>query len=432
MKINSILKRGAFAGLILTTYTAFSASDQPQAEILHWWSSPGEHAALNVFIDEFQSRGGYYYDSTANDQLASREEAIERMGKGYPPTLTQWNAGWDVREFFEYGLIDSITDPVISRKLKDSLPPAVLDAVTYNDEIIAMPVNIHSENWMWYSNEVIEYRQSLISGDWQEFLIEGEKLGKKNIPLLAVGNQAWQVRILFTSLFLGISRDAYKKFYMTTDPSIVDSEEFKHTLTVFSKMAKFSQSFGDGNWNTQIKAVADNQAAATFMGDWAKGEFQTLKKTPGKEYGCALTSADDPSLLLVIDTFILGKVTDAAEKKGQAMMLDVVSDPEVNLAFNALKGSVSPFLKPSEENLDVCSAQVYKALAREESVIPPYAAYPHGAYMHKLDNEVFRLWQASKPGGIDAAAISSSIENFREILTDRKLSAEPPVAATEE
>jgi len=400
---------------MLTSTIGFTNNDKPQVEILHWWSSAGESAALKVFIDTFRERGGYYYDSTKNDQVASRDEAIERMSKGYPSTLTQWNAGRDVAEFFEFGLTNQITDPALVAKLKKTLPEAVLDAVSLDDKIIALPVNIHSENWMWYSKELIDQTQKLPSNDWQTFINRGRELAKADIPLLAVGDQRWQVRILFTSLLLGLSRDVYKEFYIAANPEVIDQMALMKALSTFNQLAKYSKSFGDGNWNTQVKAVAHNKAGATFMGDWAKGEFHVLGKSPG-DYGCALTATDDPSLLLVIDTFILGKVTSIEEQQGQALMLDVVSDPAVNLQFNALKGSISPYSKPAAEQLDACSSQVYDVLSNKQAVIPPYGSYGNGTYIDQIDEEIYRLWKASQDSGDDEAIVAVSAERFRKIL----------------
>ena len=394
---------------------------------MHWWSSAGESAALDIFIDRFEARGGQVYDSAKNTQSANREEAIERMSKGYPPTLTQWNTGWDVMEFFEFGLIDAVTEPALVEKLKRTLPEPVLNSVTHKDRIIAMPLNIHSENWMWYSKALVKHEGGMRAANWDDFIATGKALKEKNIPLLAVGDQSWQVRILFTSLMLGVSRDVYRKFYTTTELGTASRPEFKKTLQLFNKLAKYSQSFEDGNWNSQVKAVAENRAGATFMGDWAKGEFQVLGKTAGNEYGCALTGPDSSSLLLVIDAFILGKVTDPQERLGQALMLDVVSDPEASLAFNALKGSVSPYVTPAADQRDVCSAQVYDVLSDSEAVLQPYASYAHGAYMHHIDSTIYCFWQASVAGDVDdEALIEQTVVQFNSILDQRKLESENP------
>ncbi len=426
------LKALFFTALLASSVAIFgpaqSNDNKPQAEILHWWSSAAESAALDVFVDTFKARGGHYYNSSKDDQVSNREEAIERMGKGYPSTLTQWNAGADVFEFYEFGLVDAISGPSLITKLKKTLPESVLDAVTHQDNIVAMPVNIHSENWMWHSTELIQPGNEVFTKDWKKFVALGEVLAKNNIPLVAVGDQSWQVRILFTSIFLGISRDAYKDFYLSTDISAVDRPEFADALTAFSHLARYSKSFGDGNWNTQVRAVAENQAASTFMGDWAKGEFQFLGKLPGRDYGCSLTASDNPSLLLVIDSFILGKVTTEEEKRGQALMLDVVSDPEVNLQFNTLKGSVSPYKKPSADELDICNSQVYSILNNKDAVIPPYASIGARRPMHALDTQIYTLWKESQQTTDINALVSDTLEKFRKIMAEHEV----PVASIDE
>ena len=130
-RIQAVLRNTLVISSVLFGNIAQASDAEAQAEILHWWSSAGEHAALDVFINEFKTRGGHYYDSTKNNMNASREEAIDRMSKGYPSTLTQWNAGRDVEEFYDFGLIDAITEPSLVAKLKKLVPEAILDTVTH-------------------------------------------------------------------------------------------------------------------------------------------------------------------------------------------------------------------------------------------------------------------------------------------------------------
>ena len=371
---------------------------QPQAEILHWWSSDGEFEALSVFIEEFKARGGRYYNTSKADQPSNRQEALERMAKGYPATLTQWNAGNDLIQMFDFGLIKPIDDVGIVQRLKDTLPPAVLDAVSYQGQIIAVPLNIHSENWFWYSNKHFSQADIDLSGDWSELLSWGAALAEENIPLLAAGDQPWQIRILFSGLFLGFSREHYDSLYIAGDPDVVDSEIFQTMLETFSQLARYSRSFGDGAWDTQIKAVVENEAAANFMGDWARSAFREHGQRAGVDYGCKLTSSGEPSLLMGIDTLVLGKVSEQTEIDGQRLMLDVVLDPDFNLKFNTLKGSASPYSSLGSHESDPCTAQVSVALNSDGALVPPYlSTFPNASYhLHHIDQAVYALWVASQ------------------------------------
>ena len=403
----------------LTMPSAFADDIQPQAEILHWWSSKSESDALAVFVNEFQARGGNYYDSSKADEIASREEAIERMGRGYPATLSQWNAGRPIVELYEFGLIKPILSQQLVERLRSSLPPAVLDLVTYEDDIIAMPLNIHSDNWMWYSQDLLGQSEISLAGDWHQLFEMGDSLAAQDIPLFAVGNQPWQVRILFTTVLLSVSRERYKEFYLSTDADVTDTDEFRTALKVFNKIASYSESFGEDNWDSQIEAVVENRAAASIMGDWAHGLFLSLDLEAGKDYGCLLTSTDDPSLLMAIDTFVLGNVNDESEIAGQELMLDVVSDTEINLQFNALKGSVSPYGRPDPSELDICTSQVYAVLDNEEAVIPPVHTYfpETGEYADDIDRLIYQFWNDSLNADVDSdELIEQTAEQFKTIL----------------
>ena len=420
--IITTLGSAIFAVLALHT-SVVSADDNPQAEILHWWSSEAESKALHVFIDSFVEQGGHYYNSSKKNQNSTRNEAIGRMSKGYSATFTQWAASRDIQDFHDYGLIRTLDEANmgLAEELRRTLPSAVLDAVTHKDQIVAVPLNVHGENWMWYSTSLLNPDSLTLSGDWNSFLQTGEKLAEQEIPLLAVGDQNWQVRILFTSVMLGVSRDLYREFFLTMDPSVTDREELTTTLRIFNALAKYSHSFGDGNWDEQLKAVADDRAATNFMGDWAKGELVNLGLEPGKQFGCMLTASDNPSVLMGVDTLILGVVTDPAEIKGQELMLGIVTDPDINLEFNQLKGSASPFKEPSEMAMDECSKQVYELMNDDEALIPPYATNGEGSsFIHILGERIYEFWKkSSESDDAPDMLVASMVEQLATIFIDR-------------
>ena len=120
----------------------------------------------------------------------------------------------------------------------------------------------------------------------------------------------------------------------------------------------------------------------------------------------------------------------AEEQKGQTLMLDIISDPEVNLQFNLLKGSASPYMTPSSDSQDICSAQVYKILSDKEAVIPPYASYSNAGHVHQLDTEIYRLWKEAQQATDIDAVVATALENFSKVL--RAGIQEPPMATAEE
>lgn len=52
----------AAAGALLTTLTAGGLRAAPEVEVLHWWTSGGEAAALNILKKDLESKGVTWKD----------------------------------------------------------------------------------------------------------------------------------------------------------------------------------------------------------------------------------------------------------------------------------------------------------------------------------------------------------------------------------
>ena len=64
-----------------------------RAEVIHWWTSGGESAAVKVFADQFQAAGGTWVDTAIAGGANARTAAINRTVGGNPPTAMQLNTG---------------------------------------------------------------------------------------------------------------------------------------------------------------------------------------------------------------------------------------------------------------------------------------------------------------------------------------------------
>jgi glucose/mannose transport system substrate-binding protein len=54
----SALRRIALAATVLGSSATFAAGQEMKAEVLHWWTSGGESAAVKVFAERFDAAGG--------------------------------------------------------------------------------------------------------------------------------------------------------------------------------------------------------------------------------------------------------------------------------------------------------------------------------------------------------------------------------------
>ena len=100
-------------------------------------------------------------------------------------------------------------------------------------------------------------------------------------------------------------------------------------------------------------------------------------------------------------------------------MIDVVTDADNSLQFNALKGSISPYAQPDPSDMDICASQVYSAIKNEDAIIPPYQSYfvDGKEYAKHIDRIVHDFWIASLEAETDSKAlVAQAIEEFRTIL----------------
>src|ERR1041384_1875681 len=76
--------------------TSVRAAD---VEVIHWWTSGGEQAAVSVFANEFDALGGdKWVDSAIALGAPARAAIMQRALGGDPPDAAQFNPGRQYEE----------------------------------------------------------------------------------------------------------------------------------------------------------------------------------------------------------------------------------------------------------------------------------------------------------------------------------------------
>ena len=78
-------------------------AQEMKAEVLHWWTSGGELAAVKVFADQFKAAGGTWVDTAIAGGQNARTAGINRIVGGNPPTVMQFNTGKQFDELVSNG-----------------------------------------------------------------------------------------------------------------------------------------------------------------------------------------------------------------------------------------------------------------------------------------------------------------------------------------
>ena len=388
----SAWRRITLAAVLLGSTASLAAAQEMKAEVLHWWTSGGESAAVKVFADRFDAAGGTWVDTAIAGGVNARTAGINRIVGGNPPTAMQFNTGKQFDELVSNDLLGDLEEDAVAGKWRDVLPSAIVEAATRDGKFYAVPVNIHGINWLWYNKQVFAGAGIAEPKTWPEVLAAAQKLKEKGLIGLAQGGQPWQERTLFNSILVGEGgTDLFYAVYRDGDQEAVKGDKFKQVAELFKQLQTTVDPGSPGrNWNDATGMVIAGKAGMQVIGDWAKGEFTAAGLTPGKEYGC--TVVGEGGYLMGGDVFVFPKNSDPAVRATQLKLATVMLDPETQIAFNTKKGSVPVRLDVDVSGMDACAQAGAAALKDPKRQVPTTDFLISPDLSGALDDVITQYW----------------------------------------
>src|SRR5246500_993108 len=76
-----------------------------RAEVMHWWTSGGESAAVKELANAYTAAGGTWVDSAVAGGEQARPSAVNRMVGGHPPTAAQFNTSKQFTDLIDSNLL---------------------------------------------------------------------------------------------------------------------------------------------------------------------------------------------------------------------------------------------------------------------------------------------------------------------------------------
>jgi glucose/mannose transport system substrate-binding protein len=363
------IRQICLATAVITLGAASAGAQEMKAEVIHWWTSGGESAAVKVFADAFTTAGGTWVDSAIAGGEAARTAGINRIVGGKPPTAMQFNTGKQFDELVANGLLRDLDELADAGQWQKVLPPAIVKAITREGKVYAVPVNIHGQNWLWYNTKIFADAGLQPPKTFADLIALGPKLKQAGVIPLAQGGQPWQERLLFNAVLLeDAGPDVYRKVLTGGDSEAVKSDGFRKAAETFGELRGLVDAGSPGrNWNDATNLVITGKAAVQMMGDWAKGEFIAAGQTPDKQYGCTILGG---GYVMGGDVFVFPKIEDPAQKAAQDKLAQVMFAPQTQIEFNMKKGSVPVRLDVDVSDMDICAQKGMAELRDPAQQIP--------------------------------------------------------------
>ena len=407
--------------LIAFAFTSTSSIAGPKIEVLHWWTSGGEAAALKVLKDDFAANGGEWLDMpvTGGGGDAANVALKARIVAGDPPSASQIK-GPTIQEYDQEGVVAPYNiDPIAQSEGWDSLLDPMIAAVhkcqNNSGPYCAAPVNIHRIDWMWANKAVFDANGISVPTSWDELNAAAEKLQAAGVIPFAHGGQAWQDATVFEAVAMGIGgNNYYKNCYVDLKETCLRSET---TVKVFDQMRKLQGFTDEGSpgrdWNVATGMVIEGKAGFQIMGDWAKGEFTAAGKVPGVDYYCAPTPSNN-GYLYNVDSFIFYKTSDPEKQEGQKLLAKLMMGKNFQKVFNLYKGSIPARLDVSMDEFDKCaktSNSDIKTAGASGGLVPSFAhGMAQGNTMKAALQDVITEHFNSDMSSVDAAnALADSV-----------------------
>jgi glucose/mannose transport system substrate-binding protein len=335
--------RAVAAVLAATVVMPLGAAQATDLEVTHWWTSGGEAAAVGEFAKAFNATGNKWVDGAiAGSGGTARPIMISRITGGDPMGATQFNHGRQAEELVTEGLMRDFTDLAQQQKWAEIIKPAsLLKSCTFEGKIYCVPINIHSWQWLWLSNEAFTKVGVPVPKNWNELVAAAPALQKAGLVPLAIGGQPWQVNNLFSVLVISIGgKDLYQKVYADKDATVAGGPEIAKIFKAADDARRMSKGSNVQDWNQATNMVITGKAGGQIMGDWAQGEFQLAGKKAGVDYSCLPGLGLNEVLTTGGDAIYFPLLEDEAKSKAQEVLASTLLDPKTQVAFNLKKGSL--------------------------------------------------------------------------------------------
>ena len=356
------------------------AADANSVEVLHFWTSGGEAAALNILRKKLESEGIGWHDMpvAGGGGEAAMTVLRARVTAGDPPTAVQMQ-GFEITDWAVQGKLADLTELAKKEGYDKVIPPAVQKFSTYQGKWVAVPVGIHSSSWVWASKKLFDQLHLAPPTDWNGLVAALDAIKKAGYVALAVGGQPWQESDIFDNLVLSTGGpDFYRKALVELDPAALGGAQMK---TVFERL-KILASYADANnagrdWNLATAMVITDKAGMQIMGDWAKGEFKNAKKKAGEDFLCFRFPGTAGDVIFNSDQFVMFNV-GAQYRPAQLKLAAAVEDPVFQAGFNQVKGSVPARTDISDAGFDPCGQQGIKDIKAASAANTLLGSMTHG------------------------------------------------------
>lgn len=390
-------------------------------EVLSWWTSGSERAALDVLFDAFRAAhpGVEIRNAAVAGGGGSNAQVVltNRLLAGDPPDVWQTHPGAAIDQYINSGMVADASAVYQRDGLTAAIPQQMLAAVSRDGHEYGVSTGAHRINMLWFNKRLLDKAGvGVPAGGYtvQAFLADLGKLKTAGIVPLCLGAKDPFARAeLFENTLLSvIGTGGWAD--LTADRLDWNGVRVRQALDQFATLLDDADpEAGALSWDQATKKLASGACAFESMNDSAYGELIVDGAKEGTDFGYLPYPGTDQAFLTVIDTFVVAQ--NAKDPQNARAFLATIGTKATQLAFNARKGST-----PLRTDLDLTSLSPYQQSAAQAFAHEPVLlSITHGEAMSPQFQQGFY-------DAIAAFAQSRDPNAFNQALRDAVNQLPPP------
>jgi glucose/mannose transport system substrate-binding protein len=352
-------------------------------EFFSWWTAGGEAEGKNDILNLYKQLypSVNVVDAAVAGGGGDQAKAVlkTRMQGNDPPDSFQVHGGPELLAgYVAAGRMEPITQLYKDNGWTTAFPKQLLDMVSANGEIYAVPSNVHRGNVLFYNKKLFTDNNITPPATWDDFWKASDALKAKGVAALAVGGKdSWSVTMVFEDMLLAQKGgpDQFKSLMAgKTDWS---SPDVVASLTGLQKLIQggyLNTDYSARTWDEAAGQVLNGKAGMTIMGDWAKGYFQANDPNWATDIGWIPSPGTTGIFKVLTDTF--GRPKGAKNADNTNRFLALLGSKVGQVTFNLRKGSIPARTDVDTSKFDVYMKDAAKDLAGAQALV---GSAPHGS-----------------------------------------------------
>ncbi|WP_049906616.1 ABC transporter substrate-binding protein [Halorubrum aidingense] len=391
------------------------SGDTSELEIVHWWTAGGEQDAFNALLDGFREANPdvEVVDNPAPGGAGSAIDAViqNRVIDGNPPSTFQIWPGQALTPYTNEDLLEDIGDSVWDDEMRDAYLDGVVELSQPAGDLVAVPINIHRLNNLFYNVSVVEdagVDPSTIDSP-QGLLDALETIDAETdaTPLAHQTQSPWSSLQLWENVFIG--QQSVDDYQTLLDGDVEGLEdEVRSALELLADYLEYiPEDAGSITWDQGNDGLIAGDAAFLHQGDWAAGQYEGASDFEfSDDWDMVPFPGTSGVYHSVIDSFVFPTNNPSPEATEQ--FLNYAGTVDAQERFNPIKGSIPPRTDvPMDEFGDFLTRQ-FEDFQNSDSQ-PPTIAHGTGVApaIHSALDETF----ANFNGNLDVDAAYEGIRD---------------------